>query len=79
VVLFVALAQTTQDFDGFDTGLTYHHRLEATFESGIALDVLAILIEGGGSDTLQFTPGQGRLEMLAASMAPSAAPGPDQV
>ena len=38
------------------------HRLEAALEGGVALDVLAELVERRGADGLQLTARQGRLE-----------------
>ena len=63
VVLLVALAQAPQDFDGVnDGGLTDVDGLEAPFQRSITLDVLAILIQGCGTDALQLAPGESRLE-----------------
>ncbi len=63
VVLLVALPQTKENLDSFIYGrLTHHHRLEAALEGRIAFDVLAILIERCGTNTLQLTPRQSRLE-----------------
>ena len=55
VVLLVLLADTTQDSDGLlDGRLLHHDRLEAAFQGGIALDILAVLVDGGGANHLQF-------------------------
>ena len=63
VVLLVALFDALEDLDGvFDGGLLDEHGLEAAFERGVALDVLAELVERGGADGLQLTAGQRRLE-----------------
>src|ERR1019366_8244986 len=62
----VALAQAAQDRDRlFDTGLVDDDRLETALERGVLLDVLAVLIEGCGSDRVQLTPGEHRLEQVA--------------
>src|SRR5690625_7514735 len=37
-------------------------RLDASREGGVLLDVLAVLLEGGGADGLQLTAGQHGLE-----------------
>ena len=67
MMLFIALAQTPQDLDGVDDGwLTHHHRLETALKGRIALDVLAVLIKGGGPDALQLAAGQGRLENVCS-------------
>ena len=39
-----------------------HHRLEAALEGGVALDVLAVLVERGRADALQLAARQRRLE-----------------
>ena len=39
-----------------------HHRLEAPLEGGVALDVLAVLVERGRADALQLAARQRRLE-----------------
>ena len=80
VVLLVTLAQATQDFDGVVDGrLANIHRLETALQGGIPFDVLAVLIEGGGTDALQLTAGEGRLEDVGGIDAPSAAPAPIRV
>ena len=62
-----------------DRRLVDHHRLEASLEGGVLLDVLAVLVEGRRPDALQLAPRQRRLRMFAASIAPSAAPAPTRV
>jgi hypothetical protein len=42
-----------------------HHRLEAPFERGVLLDVLAVLVERRGADAVQLAAGQHRLEHVA--------------
>ncbi|MCY1384255.1 hypothetical protein D9M69_724910 [compost metagenome] len=50
VVILVATAQATQDRDSvLDRRLPHLDGLEATLESGILLDVLAVLVEGCGT------------------------------
>ena len=62
-MLLVALAQAPQDFDGvIDGGLTDVDGLETPFQRSIPLDVLAVLIQGCGTDALQLAPGESRLE-----------------
>ena len=41
------------------------HRLEAAFQGGVLLDVLAVLVERGGADAVQLAAGQHRLEQVA--------------
>ena len=63
VVLLVALPDAHQDLDRLlERGLLDHHRLESALEGRVALDVLAVLVEGGGADALQLAAGQWRLE-----------------
>ncbi len=62
VVSFIPAADAFENFDGLlDSRLFNHHRLEATLQSGVPFDVLTILFQCRGPDTLQLTPGQGRL------------------
>ena len=63
VVSLVAIAETFQDLDRVgDSGLFDLDRLEATFESCILLEVLAILVERGCTNGLEFTAGKHRLQ-----------------
>ena len=45
-----------------DRRLLDHDRLEAALEGGVALDVLAVLVERGRADALQLAARQGGLE-----------------
>src|SRR5699024_8574591 len=57
------LTKTLEDLDRVAHGGFVHlDRLEAAFEGGVLLDVLAVLIEGGCADRLQFPAGEHRLE-----------------
>ena len=63
MVLLVAVAQTLQDFDGVrNRGLLDLDRLEPTLECGVLLEVLAVLVERGGADGLEFATGQHGLQ-----------------
>ncbi|CAI8161959.1 MAG: Uncharacterised protein [Synechococcus sp. CC9902] len=63
VMLLVTLAKTPQNFDRVvDRGFAHIDGLEATLQSGIPFDVLAVFIEGCCSDALKFTPCQSRLQ-----------------
>ena len=63
VVRLVAVAQAAQDLHGLvDRRLLDAHLLEAPLEGGVALEVLAVLVERRRADRLQLTPGEGRLE-----------------
>ena len=66
VMHLVALFQATQDSDGvFLAGLVDQHFLEATLQGGIFFHVLAILVQGSGTNTVQLAAGQGRLQHVA--------------
>ena len=71
VVALVALLEPAQDRDGvLHGGLIDHHRLEAAFQGGVLLDVLAVLVERGRADAVQFAAGQHRLEQVAGVHGP---------
>ena len=62
VVHLVALLEPAQDRDGrLDARLGDQHRLEAPLQRGVFLDVLAVLVEGGGADGPQFAARELRL------------------
>jgi hypothetical protein len=42
------------------------HRLEATSQSRVLLNILAILLDGGGTNAVQFTTGQLRLNQVGS-------------
>ncbi len=66
VVDLVAFLQAAQDGDGvLDTGLVHQHLLEAPFQGGVLLHVLAVLVQGGGAHAVQLTARQGGLEHVA--------------
>ena len=55
MVHLVFALQAAKDLDGvLDGGFLDFDDLEAAFESGVLLDVFAILVEGGGADALQL-------------------------
>ena len=65
VMHLVPLAQAAQDRDRvLDARLADLHRLEAAFECGVLLDVLAVLIERRRADGVQFAARQGGLEQV---------------
>ena len=63
----------------FDVRLAHENDLEAAFERGVFLDVLAIFVERGGADGAQSPRASAGFSMFEASMAPSAAPAPTRV
>ena len=63
VVLLVALAQALEDLHGLlGGGLLDLDLLEAALQGGVALEVLAVLVERGRADRLQLAAGQRRLQ-----------------
>ena len=65
VMDLVALAQAAQDRDRLlDRRLVHEDRLEAPLEGRVLLDVLAVLVEGGGADRVQLPAGEHRLEQV---------------
>ena len=63
VVRLVAIAQAAQDLHRIvHRGLLDPHLLETPLESGVALQILAVLVERRGADRLQLAAGERRLE-----------------
>ncbi len=66
VVHLVAFLEAAQDADGvLDRRLTDEDLLEAPLQRGVLLDVLAVLVEGGGADQPQLAAGKHRLDHVA--------------
>ncbi len=60
VMVFVFRPETFQNLDGFIDGRSLHFDvLEAAFQRGVLLNILAVLVECGGADALQLAPAQG--------------------
>ena len=55
-----------------------HDRLEAALERGVALDVLAVLVERRGADALELAAGERRLEDVGRVDRALGGAGPDQ-
>ncbi len=63
VMRFIPIAQPTQHLDRvIDRRLLDIDRREAPLQCTILLNILAVLIQGGGADTLQLAARQGRLD-----------------
>ena len=63
VVVLILLLDVLQDGEGLLGGGGLHqYLLEAAFEGAVLFDVLAVLVEGGGSDALDFAAGKSRFE-----------------
>ena len=79
MVLLVALADAQQDVDRLLEGrLLDHDRLEPALEGGVALDVLAVLVEGRRADALELTTGERRLEDVRGVDGAFGGAGPDE-
>ena len=66
VVDLVALLEPAQDGDGvLDARLAHVHRLKATLQGRVLLDVLAVLVQRRGADAAQLAARQHRLEQVA--------------
>src|SRR5699024_6775553 len=63
VELGIALGNALENLAGLLNGRLRHgHRLETTLQGSILFDILAVFVEGGGTDYLNLPPGEGRLE-----------------
>ena len=62
----IALFQATKDGNGIlHCRLIHHHRLETTFQSRILFNILPVLIQRGGTDTVQLASCQHGLQHVA--------------
>ncbi len=76
----VLVAQTLEDCDGVgQRRLVDLHRLEATLECGVLLEVLAVLVERVAPMVWSSPRARSGFRIEAASIAPSAAPAPTSV
>ena len=79
VVLLVALADAHEDVDGLlERRLLDHDRLEAALEGGVALDVLAVLVERRRADALELAARERRLEDVGRVDRALGRAGPDE-
>ena len=68
VVVLVTGTQALQDLDGLGDGRLVHlNRLETAFQSRVLLDVLAVLVGGGGTNGLELATGQHRLQHVGGT------------
>ena len=75
----VALFQAAQDADGIlDRRLIDHYRLEAPLQRGILLDMLAIFIQRGCANAMQFSTRQHRLQHIGCVHGAFRGPGSHQ-
>ena len=66
MVLLVVVLDAVHHSKGIGhAGFFHPHGLETAFQRLILLDILAVLVEGGGADDLYLTAGEGRLEDVA--------------
>ena len=66
VVALEAGAERPEHLDGrLDVRLLHEDRLEPSLESGVLLDMVAVLPLGGRADALELAPRQGRLHHVA--------------
>jgi len=80
VMNFVAVLEAAEDRDGvLHAGFGHKNRLEAALECRILLDVLFVLVDGGGAIARNSPRASAGFSILEASMAPSAAPAPTSV
>ena len=63
VVGLIAVPQAPEDGPGgVLIGFGYQNGLKAPLQGGVLLDILAVLVGGGGADDLQLAPAQGGLD-----------------
>ena len=65
MVRFVAILETSEDADRvFDVGFLHDDRLKAALEGRILFDVLAVFVQRGGSNAMQFASSERRLQQV---------------
>ena len=79
VVGLVAVAEAAEDLQRLGAaGRLDDHGLEPAIQGAVLLDVLAVLVEGGGADALHLAAGERRLEHVGGVDGPLGAAGPDE-
>ena len=78
--LGIGFGNALQDLGGLlNGGLRHGHRLEAALQGRVFFNILPVLIEGGGTDDLDFPPGQRGLEDIGGIHAALGITGAHQV
>ena len=79
VVVLVALLQATQDRDGLRRRrLVHHHHLEPPLQGLVGLEILLVLVQGGGADRAELATRQGRLQDVGRIHRTGRTPGAHQ-
>ena len=77
VVDLVPLLESPENGDGvLHRRWCHEHGLEAPLQGRVLLDVLPVLVEGGGAHHPELAPGQGRLQHVAGVDGPLGGTGP---
>ena len=80
VMLLIIMGDALDDLHAvLNGGLIHRHRLEAPLQSGVLLDMLAVLGEGGSADDLDLPTGEGGLEDVGGVHAALGIPGTHDV
>ena len=79
VVFLVARPQAFKDLDGgLGAGFVDEDGLQAPFQRLVLLDILAVLVQGGGADALQLAAGERRFQHVGGVHRTLGGPGADQ-
>ena len=79
MVDFVPRLETPEDRDGvLHLRFPHEDRLKAALQGGILLDLLSVLVEGGGPHAPKLPTGEGRLEHVGGVHTPLGRPGTHQ-
>ena len=77
VVGLIPAPQPPEDGQGLvPGGLTHGDRLEAALQGGVLFNILAVLVQGGGSNHLDLSPGEGWLQNVGRVNSPLGAARP---
>src|SRR5579884_1006263 len=79
MVRLITFADTLENINRLlDGWLTDNNLLEAPLQGSITLDVFAVLIKSGSTDTLQLTASKGRLENICRVNSPFSSTGTNE-